>query len=134
MSQRPTKPLYPLEHVQELVRAGNFHFERKRCEETVIPVVGDYSKARELIRRGLLELTGDDFAHKDVLPDGFEYDVYGLTVSSPLAKSMGLRHRRTWYAKLMIREEEDGRLVFCVSFHRLEKELERNGGLLKPCW
>jgi len=134
VNQRPTKPLHPLQDVQELVRAGNFHFERKRCEETVIPIVGDYSKARALIRDGLLELTEDDFAHREELPDGFTYDVYGLMVSRTLAKATGLKLRRTWYAKLMIREEEDGRLVFCVSFHRLEKELERNGGLLKPCW
>ncbi len=127
-------PLWPLQEVRALVEAGNYHFEQKRCEETVIPIVGDYSKARELIRRGLLELTDDDFAGIDTLSDGLEYDVYGLVVSSTLARATGLRHRRTWYVKFRIQEEEDGRLVFCVSFHRLQDELKRKGGLLKPRW
>ncbi|GEL75158.1 hypothetical protein MVI01_69420 [Myxococcus virescens] len=114
--------------------AGNFRPDRKRCEETIIPIVGDYSKARELIRRGLLELRESDFAHTETLRDGFEYDAYGLLVSSGLARATGLRHRKTWYVKLMIRVEDGGQLVFCVSFHRLQSDLERNGGVLKPCW
>ena len=80
----------------------------------------------------LLEIQPDDFCKTVALgtPHAGKYDIYGVQISEALAARHGLAPR-VWYVKLRLYEAFSGEVVFFVSLHPLEFDMERVGGLLR---
>lgn len=99
-------------------------------------------ECRAFARDVLCALTPNDYSGSKAIPDTSrrptqgtleDYDEYGIELDAAMIKKHGLVDESTWYVKLTFRAAE-GRRVFCLSLHRLERPMNRTGGLLNPKW
>lgn len=99
-------------------------------------------ECRAFARDVLGALTPGEYGGSKAIPDNSNrpthgtvefYDEYGVELDEPMLEKHGLVDESTWYVKLTFRASE-GRKVFCMSLHRLEKPMRRPAGLLSPKW
>ena len=99
-------------------------------------------ECRAFARDVLCALTPNDYGGPKLITDTSNrpsrgaqeyFDEYGIELDPATLQKHGLVDESTWYVKLTFRAAE-GRRVFCLSLHRLERPMSRPGGLLNPRW
>lgn len=123
---------YDLERVREAARDERIELDEKRARDELGRFFTTWLHAYPFAADVLLELQPEDFCKTVPLgtPHAGEYDVYGLRISDALAARHGVS-QLAWYLKLRLYEGFSGEVVFFVSLHPLEFDMERVGGLLR---
>lgn len=123
---------------------GDFSCVYRLMEHPDEAVFGTLEECEDFARDVLNGITADDcklgppavlLDHRPGAPSGRKdlYDEYGVRLSQPMMEKHGLVDESTWYVKLTLRREEHA-TVLCLSLHRLEHDMVRLGGKLKPAW
>ncbi len=140
---------HALEEVRAAVAAGALTLGRKaaydRLLHAVNPKEGVFqteAECRAFACDVLRALTPNDDGGSKLIADTSNrptrgareyFDEYGIELSQVTLQKHVLVDECTWYVKLTYRANE-GRRVFCLSLHRLEKPMSRPAGVLHPKW
>lgn len=124
---------YDLEAIRRAAREERIELDEHRARDELARFFATWLDAYPFAAELLLELSPDDFCKTVTLaaPHAGEYDVYGRRISAELAKRHGLT-TAAWYLKLRLYEGFSGEIVFFVSLHPLEADMQRVGGVLRP--
>jgi hypothetical protein len=136
-------PLFPLSEVKALAVGANFVVAFRPGVNRIRPHVGEgtVTEAIAFARAVVLELAAGDFAERKGQRNAATGRTEWFDVYCPQLKAVFLElhdtasNKTTWYLKLKIQREKDGRVLFVLSCHcLLESQRLADGTTRQAKW